>query len=328
MVISKTPLRISFVGGGTDLPDFYSKYPGRVLSTAIDKYVYINFHQKFAGDVRMVYSQNEQVRHVSELKHTRVKAALEKFSIERGIEIMSSADIPARDGGGSGLGSSSSFTVGLLNGLYAYTGLKKSITPQDLAEEAAHLEINVLREPIGKQDQYAAACGGMNFIQFNQDGSVLIEPLYLDHKIKNNFKNHLLLFFTGQSRDASSILSEQNQKLADKFETYKKMSDSVINFREALERGDFKMCGEILNQNWLWKKSLASNISNNLIDEMYQKAIVAGAWGGKILGAGGGGSLLVLAPPEKHQTIREALADYLETPFEFVESGSKIVYKD
>ncbi len=324
MIISQTPLRMSFVGGGTDFEDFYRKYPGRVLSTTINKYFYIGVNPRFEGTIKVSYSETELVDHRDEVKHPLVKGALEEVGIERGIDIVSLADLPAKKLG-TGLGSSSSFTVGLLNALYAFLG--KYISADVLAEKACQIEINKAKSPIGKQDQYAVAFGGLNQITFNCDGKIEVEPIYLTPKLKEDFQNHLLLFFTGLERLANPILAEQKQNIEKKFEFLKEISNMVPVFRTALERGDFKKMGELLHQGWLMKKELASGISNPQIDEMYESALKSGAWGGKILGAGGGGFLLVMAPPGNHLKIKTALNRYQLIPFRFSESGSKIVFK-
>lgn len=325
MIISQTPLRMSFVGGGTDFEDFYQRYPGRVLSTTINKYYYIVLNPRFDGLIEVRYSKIETVASPDQIKHPLVREALKEAGIEKGIDIVSLSDLPARKTG-TGLGSSSSFTVGLLNGLYAFLG--KYIPPEILAEKACQIEIEKVKSPIGKQDQYAAAFGGLNQITFNCNGKIEVEPIYLTPKLKEDFQNHLLLFFTGIERLANPILAEQKQNIDKKFEFLKKMSDMVPIFRSTLENGDFKKMGELLYQGWLLKKELASAISNPKIDEMYNLALEAGAWGGKILGAGGGGFLLVMASPEKHSKIKEVLNKYQLIPFRFSESGSKIVFKN
>lgn len=322
MIISQTPFRISFVGGGTDFEDFYRQYPGRVLSTSIDKYVYLSLNSKFDDRIRVSYSKTEEVDNWEQVEHPLVKAALEETGIEKGIEITSVGDIPGK---GTGLGSSSSFVVGLLNGLYAYSG--KYIPTDELAEKACYIEINKAGSPIGKQDQYAVAFGGLNVITFNTDGKIDVEPIFLSPKTKEDFQKHLILFYTSQQRSARPILSEQKENINKKFEFLKNLSNLVPLFKVALEKGDFKKIGELLHQNWLMKKELSSGISNPQIDEMYNSALKAGAWGGKILGAGGGGFLLVIAPSENQERIKEALKEYKIMSFRFTESGSKIVFK-
>ena len=322
MLISRTPFRISFVGGGTDFEDFYRQYPGRVLSTTIDKYIYLGLNPRFEKGIRVSYSKTEEVASREQIEHPLVKAALEETGIESGIEITSVGDIPGR---GTGLGSSSSFTVGLLNGLYSFLG--KYVPPDVLAEKACRIEIEKVKSPIGKQDQYIAAFGGLNVINFNSDGKIEVEPVYLSPKTKDDFQNHLLLFYTGIQRSSGPILLEQRENINKKFEFLKKLSDLVPPFRNFLKLGDFQKMGEILHQNWLMKKELSSGISNPQIEEMYQAALAEGAFGGKVLGAGGGGFLLVMAPPENQSRIKEALKQYRLTPFRFSEAGSKIVFK-
>jgi len=324
MIISQTPLRMSFVGGGTDFEDFYRRYPGRVLSTTINKYFYIGLNSRFDGRIKASYSKVEIVDNQEQIQHPLIKGALEEVGIEKGIDIVSLCDIPAYKTG-LGLGSSSSFTVGLLNGLYSFVG--KYVSPEILAEQACKIEINKANSPIGKQDQYAAAFGGLNLITFNSNGKIEIDPVYLTPKTKKDFQSHLLLFFTGKERSANSILLEEKQNISQKFESLKRMSDMVPIFRSALEKSDFKKMGKLLHQNWLTKKELASGISNTQIDEMYSLALEAGAWGGKILGAGGGGFLLIMASPDKQLEIRKTLNKYQLIPFRFSEAGSKIVFK-
>ena len=322
MIIASTPFRISFVGGGTDFEDFYKRYPGRVLSTSINKYIYLGINTKFDNCIRVSYSKTEEAERPDQVQHPIVRAALEEMGINGGIEIVSVGDIPAA---GTGLGSSGSFTVGLLNGLHSYLG--KYANPADLAEKACQIEIQKIGSPIGKQDQYAAAFGGLNVITFNCDGKIEVEPIYLSPKIKENFQNHLMLFYTGVQRSSNSILAEQKDNIGKNFDFLKKLSDLVPVFKNHLETGDFKKLGELLHQNWLWKKELSSGISNTQIEKMYQIALEAGAWGGKILGAGGGGFLLIIAAAENHPQIKEALRQYQLTPFRFSEAGSKIVFK-
>jgi len=316
---------MSFVGGGTDFEDFYRQYPGRVLSTGIDKFFYIMVNSRFDGMIKLNYTQTEIVENSSQVQHPLIKAALEETGIEKGVDIVSLADLPAQRTG-LGLGASSSFTVGLLNALYAFSG--KHVSLADLAEKACKIEIVKAGSPIGKQDQYAAAFGGINQITFNCDGKIDVDPVYLSPRTKENFQKHLLLFFTGKERSANPILSEQKQNIDKKFEFLKKLSDLVPLFRVALEKGEFQKLGELLHQNWLLKKELASGISNPQIEGMYRLALEAGAWGGKILGAGGGGFLLAMASPEIQPKIIEALKEYQLIPFRLSESSSTIIFKN
>jgi len=240
MIVSQTPLRMSFVGGGTDFEDFYRRYPGRVLSTTINKYFYVGLNSRFDGRIKVSYSKVETVDNRGQIQHPLIKGALEEVGIVKGIDIVSLCDIPAYKTG-LGLGSSSSFTVGLLNGLYAFIG--KHVSPAVLAEQACQIEINKANSPIGKQDQYAVAFGGLNMITFNCDGKIEVEPIYLAPEMRENFQKHLLLFFTGKERSANLILSKQKRNIRGKFESLKKMSDIVPVFKTALERGNFYRMG-------------------------------------------------------------------------------------
>lgn len=331
MIIVKAPLRISFVGGGTDIKEFYEKYPGRVISTTIDKYVYLVINPAYRmDDYILKYKITEIVKHPKDIAHNRFRVALLDYGItERGVEIGSFADMDSN----TGLGSSSSFTVALVKGLNAYLG--RTISSITSAEEACRIEIDLLSEPIGKQDQYAAACGGLNIYQFNADGSVGVEPVLIDYLNRANFEDHILLYFTGIARSASDVLRIQKTNMNDHFETYKKMSDSVYDFRDLFLASDYKGMAGMLHEGWLRKKSLSNGISNSLIDSMYEAGIEAGAWGGKILGAGGGGCLLFIAPPELHGRIREKLSafseqrslnDAKEISVHMTQSGANIIY--
>lgn len=331
MIITRAPLRISFVGGGTDLPAFYHQYPGRVISVTINKYVYAVVHplplvNKFVAR----YSKVEWVTHPKEFAHPSVRAALLDLGItDPGIEIATFADVPSK----TGLGSSSSFSTALLKGLHAYLG--KKLNAEETARAACRLEINLLKEPIGKQDQYAAAHGGLNLIQFNKDESVNVKPIFLDYKKSSLLEEHMFLFFTGVTRSASKILKVQNKGVNKHFETYKKMSDSVFDFEKLLLLGDVEGMGRMLHDGWLLKKSLAGNISSPAIDSLYKAGLSAGAWGGKVLGAGGGGCLLFLADPRKHSQLRKTLtkvafknhfSDFKEIPVKFVQSGTDVLF--
>jgi D-glycero-alpha-D-manno-heptose-7-phosphate kinase len=330
MIITRAPMRISFLGGGTDLPDFYKRYPGRAISTAIDSYVYIVLNRTpLVHKVSARYSISETVDHPSKLQHTRIKAALLDLDITRNIEIGSFAPLPAK----TGLGSSSSFSVALLKGLCAFTGRKTD--RREIAEAACRLEIDLLKEPIGKQDQYAAAFGGFNVFQFDANGSVDVKSVLLDYKKSLGLEDHLSLFFTGITRSASSVLSEQKSNIDKKFETLKKMSDSVPEFQDRLLAGDFRGLGEMLHMGWLQKKTLASNVSNGIIDDLYDAGMSAGAWGGKVVGAGGGGCVMFLSSLEKKDAIQKAVSvvaeknglhEFSRIPVNFVQSGVEIIY--
>jgi len=324
MIISQTPLRMSFVGGGTDFEDFYKQSPCQVLSTTIDKYFYIGLNYRFEGSIKISYSRTELVHNVRQIKHTLVKAALEETGIKKGVDIVSLSDLPAYKTG-LGMGASSAFTVGLLNALYAFLGQNKS--PSFLAEKACKVEIERAGSPIGKQDQYAAAFGGLNLTTFHSDGKVSVDPIHLTHKIKQDFQSHLILFFTNKERLANTILTRQKRNINKKFDVLKKMSNMASIFKNYLEKGEFKKIGKLLHQAWLMKKSLAQGITNPEIDKMYHLALMSGAWGGKILGAGGGGFFLVMAPLEKQASIKRALNNYQLIPFCFSDTGSKIVLK-
>jgi D-glycero-alpha-D-manno-heptose-7-phosphate kinase len=251
------------------------------------------------------------------------------MGIDRGIELASFASLPSR----TGLGSSSTFSVALMQGLNAYKG--KKMSKAEVAEAASRLEIELVGEPIGKQDQYAAAFGGFNIFQFNADGTVSVEPVLLDFKKRMALEDHILLFFTGGTRDASSVLTEQKANIDKKFDTLKEMADSVPEFAARLKEGDFAGLGRMLHEGWLRKKSLASNVSNSTIDDIYNAGIQSGAWGGKVLGAGSGGCVLLFAPPHKHGAVREAvravvqskqIADFKEIPAKFVQSGVEVLF--
>ncbi len=326
----RAPLRMSFVGGGTDLPDFYHRSPGRVLSATIDKYIYVLVNPTPLVDKFMVkYQKTELVDHPKDIQHTRVRAALLDLDITKsGIEIGSFADLPAK----TGLGSSSSFAVALMKGLNAYLG--KTLSREEAAEAASRLEIELLGEPIGKQDQYAASFGGFNIFQFNPDDSVDVESILLDYKKKLEFEDHILLFYTGITRPASSVLSDQKSKIDKNFETYIQMADSVFEFNERLLAGDIKGIAKMLHEGWARKKSLSSSAPNMLVDEIYNAGLGAGAWGGKILGAGGGGCVMFIAPPPAQGKIRERMQTFFkehelpegrELPIHFTHTGTDIL---
>jgi D-glycero-alpha-D-manno-heptose-7-phosphate kinase len=323
MIITRTPFRISFLGGGSDMEEFYSQTSGAVLSTSIDKYMYIASHRFFDEDqVRIKYSKTETVGRVEELEHPIVREVLTRFKVNGALEVSSNADIPA----GSGLGSSSSFTVGLLNNLYARSG--KYVTKGLLAHEACEIEIDRLKSPIGKQDQYAAAFGGLNVFHFNPSGTVSIEPVHLRADLYRALQENLLMFYTGKQRMASLILAEQkeNLRLPDKRDHLKRMVDLVWDAQEALYEGNLERFGRVLDKSWRLKKQLASKISNEQINEWYYRALQNGAIGGKLLGAGGSGFLLFYCDKKEQPRLRQALADLRELKFRFEGEGSRIIY--
>jgi D-glycero-alpha-D-manno-heptose-7-phosphate kinase len=322
VIITKTPFRISFVGGGSDIKAFYSQHQGAVLSTSINKYMYISSHRFFDEDkIRIKYSKTETVKTVDEIVHPIVREVLRKFRIN-GVEISSNADIPA----GTGLGSSSSFTVGMLHNLYVRKG--KFVTKEQLAEDACDIEITKLKEPIGKQDQYVASFGDLNIIKFNSNGSVEVSPMYLPESVYKRLESNLLMFYIGMQRSSSSILSEQktNMKAQDKVTVVKDMVSLVWELRDSLYKGRLNDFGKILHQNWLLKRKLASRISNPEIDGIYDLAMKNGATGGKLLGAGGGGFFLLYCEKSRKKKLREAMSDFREIKFKFENEGSKVIY--
>lgn len=320
MIITRTPFRVSLVGGGSDLREFYSKNGyGAVVSAAINKYMYIAIHPYFHDKIRIKYSKTEDVGNVEDVQHPIVRECLKKVRIESGVEIASFADVPA----GTGLGSSSSFTVGLLNALYAYTG--KVVSKEKLAQEACEIEIDILGEPIGKQDQYAAAYGNINYFRFNKDETVDVSPVLLTESPKKRLENTLCLYYVGGERKSGDILQEQknNISLEDKFQILKKMVSLADELREALHDEKIDVVGNALHRGWLYKKELASGISNGNIDALYNRAIKAGANGGKLLGAGGSGFLLL------HSENHNALIKHLgcrALPFSIDREGAKIIF--
>lgn len=321
MIISQTPLRISLAGGGTDLASFYRQEEGWVISSAIDKYVFVIVKERFDDKIYINYSRKEIVDSVDQIEHNLVREAMRKTRVDHGVEVTTLADIPST---GSGLGSSSSVTVGLLNALYAYQG--ELVTAERLAREACEIEIDILGRPIGKQDQYIAAYGGIRFFRFKPNEEVIVERVDLENSLRRRFGANLLLFFTGKTRSADAILSEQRANTSSKMELLRGIKQQAAQIRAAIEARQFDEVGKILAQSWQLKKGLASQISNGDIDKMYAQAINAGALGGKISGAGGGGFLLLYCPREKQNQVREALKDYREFPFFLEKYGSKIIF--
>jgi D-glycero-alpha-D-manno-heptose-7-phosphate kinase len=324
VIISRTPLRISFVGGGSDLPSFYHHEPGAVVTTAINKYIYITVNKKFDHKVRASYSVTEIVDRVDDLQHELIREALKMTRQNGGIEITSISDIPSQ---GTGLGSSSTYTVGLLNALHAHTG--QHAGAERLAREACTIEIERCGKPIGKQDQYIAAYGGLQHIQFNPDESVFVDPIICAPEVKRQLQSNLLLLYTGMTRSADSILKEQNANTSNSEEmrsSLRTMTRLANDLHQSLCGNDLDGFGEVLHQGWLEKKKLALSITNERIDKWYELARRHGAVGGKILGAGGGGFLLLYVPEDRRYDVTRALPDLRPIDFHFAPQGSKIIY--
>ena len=324
MIISRTPLRMSLVGGGSDLPAFYRKFGGAVVSTAINQFVYITVNQKFDEKIRVSYSRTEEARTVDRIRHPLVREAMKLLAIDGGVEITSIADIPAK---GSGLGSSSSFTVGLLHALHAFTG--RYAGAEQLAREACEIEIGRCGEPIGKQDQYAAAFGGLNFIQFHPDDAVSVEPILCQRETLRRLQDHTLVFYTGITRSASTILQKQQTAVTTgkkKQKVLARMVELAHQLKGDLQANRVGSIGEIIHEGWLLKKSLTDGITTRFIDDCYARARRAGAIGGKLLGAGAGGFLMFHAAPEKHDDIAGALRELRRMDFRFEPQGSRIIF--
>jgi D-glycero-alpha-D-manno-heptose-7-phosphate kinase len=324
MIISRTPLRMSFVGGGSDLPSFYRKFGGAVVSTAINKYVYVTVNAKFDHHIRVSYSKTEEAKSVAQIRHPLVRESLKLLGIAGGIEITSIADIPSR---GTGLGSSSSFTVGLLQALHAYSG---RYAPADrLAQEACEIETERCGEPIGKQDQYAAAFGGLNLIQFHPDETVSVTPIVCRRETLQRLQQNIIVFYTGLSRSASGILKQQQAAVAAervKQEMLKKMVKLAHALRAELLNNNLDAFGEIIHANWEFKRSLSRAISTTRIDQWYATARKHGAIGGKLLGAGSGGFLMLYAPHARHEGIARSLKGLRRVDLAFEPQGSKIIF--
>ena len=324
MINTATPFRISFAGGGSDIPVFYRRRKGAVLSTSINKYVYLSIHSYFnLKQTLLKYSQNELIDNVNEIKHPVFREVMRELLPDGGVEIVSTADIPS----GTGLGSSSTFTVSLLQAAYAYRG--EFCSKERLARKACEVEIKKLQEPIGKQDQYAAAYGGLNFIEFNSNESVVVSPLILPAEIITQLENNLLLFYMGTQRSTKEILTDQNKQVSmdsEKFNNLLKIVDMAYEMREQLLRGDLKGFVHTMHEGWILKRTLSHKITNTKIDRYYDRALEYGALGGKLLGAGGGGFLLLYCEPENQERLRKALFDCFELPFKFDWNGTRIIY--
>ena len=324
MIISKTPFRMSFAGGGSDLKTYYQHGYGSVVSTTFNKYIYITVNKRFTDKIRVGYSKIEEVKNIEDIKHNLVREALKLLGITNGgIDIVYMSDLlPAQEG--SGLGGSSSLIVGTLNALHAYKG--ENVSAETLAREACKIEIEILGHPIGKQDQYAAAYGGFNHIKFNADESVFVNPVIFKKEVIEELNNRLLLFYTGINTRSDTILTEQRRKTKDNLNILDKMVGLSEELLEELKSGNIKRFGEILHKGWVYKQKLASNITNPIINSYYEKAREAGAVGGKILGSGGGGFLLFYCEEKNQNDVRKALLNLKELFFKFEPEGSKIIY--
>lgn len=321
MIISQTPLRISFVGGGTDMRSYYQYSPGMVLSTAIDKYLFVIVNERFDDKIYINYMDKEIVNDVDEIRHELVREAMKKAGIKRGVEVTMLADIPST---GSGLGSSSSLTVGLLNAFYNYQG--HQVTAEQLAREACEIEIDILKKPIGKQDQYIAAYGGVNKFIFNKDETVTAESLNLSRDSRIRLGSNLLLHFTNITRKADVILSEQKNNTNDNLDSLNDLAAMVPILDRELCNGNWDSLGAMLKENWEIKKKLATGITIPEIEEMVEIALENGALGVKIAGAGGGGFLLSYVPRNEQDSFRKAMYNYVELPFMLDPFGSRIIF--
>jgi D-glycero-alpha-D-manno-heptose-7-phosphate kinase len=326
MIITRTPFRLTLGGGGTDLPSFYSDHGGFILAVGMDKYMYLSVNTPILDEgIRVCYKKTELVEHVDQVQHTLAREALRQFGLTCGVEIVSIADIPA----GTGLGSSSCYLVGLLNALHSL--MQEQVTAQQVAEEACHIELELLRKPIGKQDQYMAAFGGLTALEIGRDGSVAVQRLHLDPELIEELENNILLFYTGTKRDTISMLSQQDsatrRKEAAVVESLLEIKDIGLEIRDALLKGNLRRFGELLDVHWQSKKRLSQGVSNRQIDAWYELGRQSGALGGKISGAGGGGFLMLYCEEGKarlRQAMREAGLRELNFRFEF--EGSKVVF--
>lgn len=321
MIIVQTPLRVSFFGGGTDMPSFYLSEGGCVLTSAIDKYIFVTIKKRFDQLVRVGYTRTEMAENVADIQHELIREAFLVSGIKRGVEITTMGDIPSA---GSGLGSSSTVTVGALHAMYSYQG--KLVTPEILARQACEIEIDRLCKPIGVQDQYIAAYGGFKFLEFKPSGEILVSNVEVDQSTRRKLNQNLLLFYTGTTRKADAILEEQKKNMAERVSVLRRLREMTYVARDELGAGNVDTIGELLHESWKLKKKLASNISNSSIDVLYQTARKAGALGGKITGAGGGGFLLLYCPLQYQENLREALSGYQELPFNLEDEGSKVIF--
>ena len=321
MIIVQTPLRVSFFGGGTDLPAYYLSEGGCVLTSSIDKYIFVTIKERFDNMLRVGWTRTEMVESVNEIQHELIREALRVTGITSGVEITTMGDIPSA---GSGLGSSSTVAVGALHAMYAFQG--ELVTADVLARQACEIEISRLGKPIGIQDQYIVAFGGLRFIEFKTSGEVVNHKVHIDIATRRKLNENLLLFYTGIGRKADRILGEQKNNINSRLSNLRTLKEMAVTARKELEAGNVNSIGNLLHESWQLKKELASQISNGTIDEMYEAARKAGAKGGKITGAGGGGFLLLYCPHEYQENVRSALSKLQELPFLLDEAGSKVIF--
>jgi D-glycero-alpha-D-manno-heptose-7-phosphate kinase len=321
LIIVQTPLRISFFGGGTDFPAYFMEEGGCVLSSAIDKFIFLTIKERFDDKLRVGYTRTEMVDNIDDVQHDLIREALRVTGITNGVEITTMGDIPSE---GSGLGSSSTVAVGALNAMYAYQG--EIASAERLAREACAIEIDTLKKPIGIQDQYIAAYGGLRFFEFLPDGEVISEKINISTDARRALNDNFLLFFTGISRSTSLILTEQKTNIKDRLSELREIKQMAYQARSYIETSNFDALGELMHQSWELKKRLAGTISTTNINDMYEAARNAGAVGGKIAGAGGGGFLLLYVPYERQSKVRAALADLQELPFRLESDGTKIIF--
>ncbi len=319
MIITKTPLRIGFVGGGTDIPEYYRNYGGMLVSAAINKYIYIIVNKKFDNEIRISYSKTEIVKTVNEIEHPLIREALKLLDIDGGIEILSISDIPSN---GTGLGSSSTFLVGLLNALHAYKA--EFVSREKLAMEAVKIEREILNESGGKQDQYMAAYGGINLLKFNENNSVNVNPITLNTKIIEEFKSNLCLLYTGIGHNSGGIQDGLKKNILEHIDKYNAMKNYSLEFYEEMYNMDIKKLGDILNKNWNLKRKLSNDITNNNVDNYYNKAISLGAYGGNLIGAGGGGFFIFIIDRDKKDNLKSLGLREIDFDFDF--EGSRIIY--
>jgi len=321
MIIVQTPLRVSFFGGGTDFRSFFREEGGCVLTSAIDKFIFVIIKKRFDQKLRVGYTLTEMVDHVSEIQHELIREAFMLTGIEHGVEVTTMGDIPSA---GSGLGSSSTVTVGTLNAIYTLQG--RPVLAESLAQNACEIEIDILRKPIGIQDQYIAAYGGFRFMEFTPEGKVEIQKIEISTNLERRLNENLMLFYTGTTRRSTSVLKEQYENLNERLEVLREMKKIAYTARDELLGGNLDNIGLLLHESWLLKKQLASQITNSRIDDIYQAARDAGAIGGKVTGAGGGGFILLYCPKEKQENVRECLEGLQELPFLLEQDGSKVIF--